>query len=172
MTPFLRSVLCVAALGISASALPAQAQQKSGEALIGYVNLQRAILETNEGKRAATTLKSTIEQKQKLLTGKQKELEDMEKAAGGKADAETKKAMTEKLIALRGTFVKEQQDLQDLERKEMGSLVKKMKDVIKVIGERDGYTLILDGQEARLLFAKNHLDLTNQVIRDYNLKHK
>ena len=34
------------------------------------------------------------------------------------------------------------------------------------------HTLILEVAESRLLFAKPHLDLTNEVIRKYNGKYK
>jgi Skp family chaperone for outer membrane proteins len=47
-----------------------------------------------------------------------------------------------------------------------------MRGVIKEIGEQGGYTLILEVQDARLLYAKPHLDLTNEVIRKYNGKYK
>lgn len=175
MTPFLRSILCVAALTVSVRALPAQAQQKSGDVLIGYVNLQRAILETEEGKRAAKSLKSTFDEKQKRLTAKETELmklkEQMDKEPAGKED-ESRKKLGEKIMELRQTFMKEQQELQEAERKQFADISVKMRKTIEGIGQSGGYTIILEGQEARLLFAKNHLDLTNEVIRAYNTKNK
>ncbi len=175
MTPFLRSFLCVAALGLSARALPAEAQ-KSGDVLIGYVNLQRAILETEEGKRVFKSLKSTIDEKQKKLSAKETELkalmDKMDKEPAGKEDPQARKTLNEKLMDLRQSFMKEQQELQEAERKQLGDLTTKMRKTIETIGQAGGYTLILEGQETRLLFAKTHLDLTNEVIRAYNNKNK
>ena len=148
--------------------------------LIGYVNLQRAILEVDEGRAAKKKLKVTFEKKQKELAGKEQEL----KALKDKLDAESvakkedsasrakKLEFQEKLLELQQTLVKEQQALQQLEAKALSKITKKMRGVIKNIGKAGGYTLILEINDSRLLYAKGHLDLTNEVIRKYNVKYK
>lgn len=171
MTPFLRSILSVAALGLALRAVPAEAQ---GETRIGYVNLQRAILEVNEGKKAKSTLKATFDEKQKRLSAKEAELAKDKDALDKATDPnnpETRKKIGEfqgKLMALRETFMKEQQDLQKQEQEQLGVITGKMRKVIDKLGKARGYTLILEVQDSRLLFAKPHLDLTNEVIREYN----
>ncbi|NJK88591.1 MAG: OmpH family outer membrane protein [Myxococcales bacterium] len=47
-----------------------------------------------------------------------------------------------------------------------------MKGVIAEVGAAGGYDLVLEIQANRLLFAKDHLDITNEVIRKYNVKYK
>ena len=47
-----------------------------------------------------------------------------------------------------------------------------MRKVIQKIGKSGRYSLILELQDARMLYAKPHLDLTNEVIRKYNSTHK
>ena len=147
--------------------------------VLGYVHLQRAILEVEEGKRAKAKLQKTVEKKQKSLMAKEKELKTLKEALdkqsvvkkddpairAQKAEFETK------LMELQQIFVQEQQELQKLEAKTLSGITKKMRKIIRGIGRTEGYTLILEIQENRLLFAKKHLDLTNQVIRRYNKAH-
>jgi len=76
-----------------------------------------------------------------------------------------------KRYALQEQLMKEQKALQQLEQQELEKITAKMRKVIDQIGKAGGYTLILELQDARLLFAKPHLDLTNEVIRKYNSKH-
>jgi Skp family chaperone for outer membrane proteins len=92
-----------------------------------------------------------------------------------KNDAATQAQKTEfqnKLLELQQVFMKEQQELQSAEAKQLGAITEKMKKIVAEIGQQGGYTIILEIQDARLLFAKPHLDLTNEVIRKYNVKFK
>ncbi len=149
------------------------------EPVLGYVHLQRAILEVEEGKRAKEALRKTFEKKQQALSKREKELKSLqaaiEKESVVKDDAATKQRKLEfqnKLLELQQVFVKEQQALQSLEQKELANITKKMRGVIRQIGTEGKYTLILEIQESRLLYAKAHLDVTNEVIRKYNAKYK
>lgn len=165
--------IMVAALGLSSTAKAAKPP------VIGYVNMQRAILEVDEGKRAKAALKKSFEVKQQALTKREQELKTLKDAIDResvmKDDAATRQRKLEfqnKLIELQQVFMKEQQELQQLEQKELAAISDKMRKVIQEIGKTGGYTLILEVQESRLLFAKPHLDLTNEVIRKYNARHK
>lgn len=165
----------IAFLGTMLRVAPAEA----ADPLIGYVSLQRAILEVEEGKRAKANLKKVFEKKQAELTKKESELKAMKDALDAKnpgaQDPATQKQRSEfqaKLMELQQTFVKEQQELQGQEQKELTAITEKMRTVIKEIGNAGGYQVILEIQDSRLLFAKPHLDLTNEVIRKYNLKNR
>lgn len=151
----------------------------AGAPLIGYVNVARAVVEVNEGKRAQKRLRAAVEKKQAALGEKKKALDKIKAAIDResvvKDSAETRARMADfqtKVAALQQDFMKEQQSLQQDERKALEGITKKMRSVIAEIGKKGGYALILEGGESRLLFAKPHLDLTNEVIRSYNAKHK
>ena len=64
--------LALALLGIGALPRAARAEQK-----IAYVDLQRALEETEEGKKAKTKLKTDFEKKQHELDARQEELKKM-----------------------------------------------------------------------------------------------
>ena len=147
--------------------------------VIGYVNLQRAILEVNEGRRAKAALKKTFDKKQKVLSKRETELKalkaELDKESAAKDGATTRQRYSEfqnKYLELQQVLYKEQQELQSLEQKELAKITEKMKKIIRRVGENGKYTLILEIQENRLLYAQTHLDLTNEIIRKYNNKHK
>lgn len=146
--------------------------------MLAYVNLQRAILEVDEGKRAKEGLKKTFEKKQADLQKKEKELKSLKDALekdATKDDPMTRQKRIEfqnKLLDLQQVFVKEQQELQQLEQKELSAITVKMRKIIEEIGKAGDYMLILEIQDSRLLYAKAHLDLTNEVIRKYNSLYK
>ena len=162
-----RFILCAAIVaGFSLSAVAEAAP------LIGYVDMQKAILRVEEGQAARATLEKTLKKKQKELTKKKDELEAFRKKLGGdKLTPEQRKQLSEKGAKLQQEFMKEQNDLQKLERDTLGKIMTKMRTIIKKIGKKGEYDLILEISESRLLFAQEHLDLTNEVIRTYNKTH-
>ena len=144
--------------------------------LIGYVNLQRAIIEVEDGKRAKAKLEATAKKKQAELRAKEDELEAMKKrleaASAGKKDDPKLRAdaleFQQKFMALRETLLKEQEALKKQETQALSKITTKLRTIIENMGKREGYTLIMEVQGSSLLFAKPHLDLTNAVIRRYN----
>lgn len=164
---------------IATKTASAQGGSASKEMMIGYVDIQRAIVEVDEGKRAKDQLKATFEKKQKALSEKENELkklkEAIDKESVVKDDDSTRAKKAEfqtKLMELQQVFMKEQKDLQEAEAKQLTVISEKMRKVITEIGDQGGYTLILESSGTRMLFAKPHLDLTNEVIRKYNSRHK
>jgi len=168
-----RTILMAALLAAFGGSSLAQA-----EALVGYVDLQKAILTVNEGKRAKAQLEKTANEKQTQLTQREQKLKELQEKLGATMgsddpEAQAKRAeFQQRLMELQQVFMKEQQELEQLQQKELSAITAKMREVIAEIGKKGGYTLILEIQENRLLFAQDHLDLTNEVIRRYNAKYK
>ena len=173
----LRLRLALVAFALVAAQAGTAFAKKRGPQLIGYVNLQRAILEVEEGKRAKSALKSTFDVKKKKLEAKETKLiklrDEIRKEASVKSDQALRERAFEfekQRMELQEVFMREQKALQELEQDRLGEITKKMRGVIEAIGKGSGYSLILELQDSRLLYAKQHLDLTNEVIRKYNQK--
>lgn len=168
---------CLALL--MAISLPA-ASARAGDSVIGYVNLARALLEVKEGQRAMERIKGTFEKKQEDLLKQEADLKKMKDqldsaSAVIKDDAAMRAKRAEfetKVMELQQRLFKEQQELEALKGKELATIREKMTKVIAEVGKSNGYTIILEIQESRLLYAKPHLDLTNEVIRKYDQKNK
>ena len=164
-----RLILCAAlTAGFCLAAGPAQAAP-----LIGYVDLQKAITSVEEGQAARAKLQKTLEKKQKALTKKKNSLDALtKKLSAGNVTPSDRQKFNKQAEELKKVFLQEQAELQKLERKELGQIITRMKKVIKDIGKAGGYTIILEVQTNRLLYAPQHLDLTNEVIRKYNASRK
>lgn len=142
---------------------------------IGYVDLQRALNDTDDGKRAKARLKGIFDRKQKELDAKQNELKKMKedldrqrsildpKAAGHK-----ERELQEKFVALQGLYLKHQKELSEEEGKLTRDIFKRMQTIIAVIAQAEGLGFVFEKSEANLLWAKSEFDLTSQVVRRYN----
>jgi outer membrane protein len=144
------------------------------ELKIAYVDLQRALEETDEGKKAKEKLKADFEKKQKELDARQEELKKMKadldkQAAVLKPDALQSKTaeLQQKLGQLQETYMRLQKDLQEKEASETGRIFKKMQGVIGDIAKSEGVTYVLE-KNSGILYAPPSLDLTNELIRKFN----
>jgi outer membrane protein len=158
------------ALGLLAMPLAALADSK-----LGWVDMQRALEEIDEGKVAKAQLKKDFEEKQKQLDAKQSELEalrtDFEKQQAVLSDQvkQTKAAEIEKRFGeVRQFYVQLQQDLAAREQEASKGITERMNGLVREIAEAEGLQAVLDG--GAVVWAAPSLDLTNEVIRKYNAK--
>jgi outer membrane protein len=142
---------------------------------VGYVDLQRALMETEEGRKARADLKRVFDAKQKELDEQQTELkkamEDLEKKRTLLPAEKVKAVEAEiqgKLQKVQQTYLRHQQDLSGKEQEATGKIFERMQRIISKIAITENLTMVFDRTQAGLVFAKPHLDLTNELIRRYN----
>jgi outer membrane protein len=147
----------------------ARAEQK-----FGYVDLQRALNEVDEGKAAKALLKKDFDEKQKQLDVKKADFDklqaDVEKQAAMMTDAAKKEKAAEldrRARELQGLFMQLQKDLSDRERDATKGIFDKMAVLVHEIAEADGFTMVFE-KGAGIVYAPPSLDLTNELIRKYN----
>jgi outer membrane protein len=143
------------------------------DAKIGYVDLQRAIPETEDGRKAKANLKKVFDQKQKELDEQQEDLkkaiEDLEKKRTLlPADTVRQKEgdLQNRMQKVQQTYMRHQQDLQQRESEVMSKILERMQRIIARIATTENFTLIVE--KSALVYAKPSLDLTNDLIRRYN----
>src|SRR4051812_42935889 len=141
---------------------------------IGIVDLQRALEETEDGKKAKAKLKSDFDRKQKELDEKQEELKKMKedfdkKAPLLKADAAAaeQKKLQDRFVELQQIYSRLQQDLAKKEQEATSGIFRKLQGVVGTISEKAGYDVVLEKNSA-VVWGKSSLDITNEVIRTYN----
>lgn len=147
---------------------------------VGYVDMQGALSRLEEAKREQAKIKKEFETRQKKLDTMQDELkklkEDFDKQASMlKEEARTKKQeeMQTKYAELQKTYMTLQQDLQEQQGKASKAIFDKLKTIVEKIGDRDGYSLMLDRSDQQLvLYFKRHTDVTDEVVQSYNALHK
>ena len=144
------------------------------ETKLAYVDLQRALEETEDGKKAKAKLKSDFDRKQKELDDKQEELKKMKesldkKAALMKPEALQKesKEFQDRFVELQQTYQRLQQDLAQREQQATRGIFTGLQSVVGQIAEREKLSLVLE-KNAAVVWGQPSLDITNEVIRMYN----
>jgi outer membrane protein len=145
------------------------------ELKLGYVDLQRALGETDDGRKAKANLKKIFDQKQKELDEQQEELKKAIEDLDKKRTLLPADKVHEKEAELQGrmqkvqqTYVRHQQDLQAKEQEATSKIFERMNKILGKIALAENFTMILDKTQGGIVFAKPHLDLTNDLIRRYN----
>ncbi len=150
-------------------AVPARAQAVK----IGYVDVQRAVQEVEEGKAARTRLKAELEKKRADLDQKRATLEKMKTDYDKQAPVLSDDAKKKKQEELQKAFIEAQnqasemqEELSGKEQEAMSSISKRLLQVVAEVSDRENFTFVLD--KAALLYAPAASDVTNEVVRRYN----
>ena len=149
----------------------------SADIKIGSVDMQKAVNECNAGKEAKRVLIKEAEKFQHLMAEMQKEVQEMRESLekqGLMLTPETRVAREKELQAKVRDFQRWGEDHRnelnqkriDIERNISIGLIK----VAQEIGANAGYTLILQKNENIVLFASKAIDLTDQVIKAYDVQ--
>ena len=140
---------------------------------IGVVNMQRAVGETNEGKKAEKELLKIKTKLENELNRKLKEFyaeeEKLRKAWSILKDPEKRKradSSRQKFEKLQKRYMEAERELMKRKTNVMLTLTKKLTRVIEKIAKRDKYDYVFNN--AAVLWAPRHVDVTNEVIRIYN----
>ncbi len=146
---------------------------------IGSVDIQKAVNECQAGKEAKKKIMAEVEKFQRQVGDKQKELqalkESLEKQAPmltAEARATKEKDYQSKLKEFQRWGEDTQNELNqrrmEMERKIALDLFK----VVQKIGADDNFTIILEKNENLVLFANKSTDLTDRVIKAYDVQKK
>ncbi|MCX5803168.1 MAG: OmpH family outer membrane protein [Proteobacteria bacterium] len=142
---------------------------------IVYVDLQRVMLESEKGKEAKKALTSEAERLKKNLDGKQEELQKMKDTIEKQgatinpdARAEKEKQYQIKLKDYQRLYNDYQGELQQKDMEFTQKIVKDLEEIIKNMGEKEKYMLILEKNQAGILYGAPAVDITNKVINLYN----
>ncbi|MBX5484383.1 MAG: OmpH family outer membrane protein [Myxococcaceae bacterium] len=140
-----------------------------------YVDLQRALLEVDEGRSAKARLQKMLEEKQKDLDREQealrKEKELLDKQASAMSEETRIQKQTElqqKLFALAQKWEKGQKEMAQKEHNELQAIFAKMDPIIAEIAQRENITMVFEKTDSGLVYAPASLDLTNELVRIYN----
>ncbi len=172
----MKKAVFVIILSVFAFALTAQA---SSDLKIGYVDLNRALNQSREGKKAIKILKDMLKANEERINKKADEIKKLEEEIAKQAsilnpDAiKEKKEEHEKLVR---DFQRLRKDSQDEFQKKQSDFVQKiykdMREILVKIGKKEGYTVIFERNEGGILYISEKLDLTDKLIRKFNKSSK
>jgi len=146
---------------------------------IGYVDIQKAVNESQAGKEAKKSIAKELEKYHRQFLDKQKELQTMKESLEKQApmlNPETRTAKEKELQNKIREFQRWQEDIQNevnQKTKEMERQISLgLQKVIQKLGADEGYSLIIDKNEVIVLFASKAIDLTDKVIKLHDLQKK
>lgn len=149
----------------------------SAQLKIGYVDLQRALNESDAGKAAKDRFKQQVDRLQVDLKKKKDQLdslkEQLEKKASVMKDEEARnlqKDYEKKARDFERSYKDSQAELQQKDNELTVELLKELQGVIEEFGKEGGYSMILEQSSSSVLYGAPDLDLTEQVIARYNAR--
>jgi len=149
-----------------ASVAPAQIK-------VGVVNLQRAVLESAEIKKASTAMEARYKPRQLEAQKVEKELQDIQnqlQTGAGKLSTEAETELQARGQRRQRELQRMSEDLQndvDRERNEvLGRSSKQMQAVVAKLAEAKGLDLVVDSSST--LYFKTALEITSEAIAAYD----
>jgi len=158
------------------AALPAVAH--AADVKIGVVDLQRALNESAAGKKAKEQFKVEFDKMQNGLKSEKDALDklkdDLDKKSAVLSD-DQRKSKTDDFERRRRDLRRKLEDSDaELRKKDQeltGSILKDLAVVIQEIGEKEGYTVILENSSSSVLYGSKSIDITDSVIKAFDAKH-
>jgi len=152
-----------------------KSEASAGALKFGYVDFNRALNETEEGKGAKATLQAEFNEMQKKLDIIQNDLQKMKEKIDKDRLIQSADVQQKKEEEYRNKFMELQQKLAQ-SKQEMGqrettltlNVLNKLKDIVKDIGAKENYTMILEKSQHVVLSAPAIDDLTDRVIQICN----
>jgi outer membrane protein len=144
---------------------------------VAVINIQSAIISTNDGKKAAGEIQSRFSPKKAEVDRRQGEisqLQDQLNRGRNTLSEDARQNLTreidQKNKALTRFTEDAQAELQQEEQKAMGELFGRVMQVIDKYAKDNGYALVLDvsSQQTPVLYASNTIDITKDIIDLYD----
>jgi len=169
-----RTTLALALTLLCTLATGARAEMK-----IGYVDLQRALNESEAGKSAKERFKVQVDRLQVDLKKKKDALDSMKEQLDKKASVmkpdearSLESDYQKKLRDFERAYKDSQGELQQKDNELTVDLLKELQVVIEEFGKEQGYSIILEQSSSSVLYGAADLDLTEQIIARYNARKK
>jgi outer membrane protein len=178
LIPATALALILSAAGFAQTAAPAAAAASAPVAAkVGIVNIQAAIVGSNEGQRDFAELQKKFDPKRQELEGMNKEVDDLQKkfnTQGDKLNDEARgdllKQIDSKKKLLQREYEDANTDIQSQQNEIANRIGQKLVSVLDKYAKANGFTVILDvsGQQSPVLWAASSVDITNPVVEAYN----
>jgi len=173
-------VLAIAGLAQSTPAAPATAAAApAGGVKVGIIDIQQAIIGTNEGGRDFEALQKKFEPKRNELASQNTEIDNLKKqlnTQGDKMNEEARatlvKSIETKQKSLQRAAEDAQNDYQQQQNEIAQRILQKMAPVIDKYAKANAYGLLFDSSnpwpQGPLLWATAGVDLTKTIVDAYN----
>ncbi|HLW70924.1 MAG TPA: OmpH family outer membrane protein [Candidatus Binataceae bacterium] len=166
------SKLCAAALMLALVTMAA-APLHASDYKLAFVDIQRALNDCHNGKAVKTDFRGRIERLQQRLQGEQDEVERLKKEYEEKGPLmqpdqrqNLEDDYSKKLHAFQDDYKNSADELKQKDQEMTGEIVRDLALVVQRIGAKSNYTMVME--KGSLLWAIPSIDITDEVIRDYD----
>ena len=142
---------------------------------VAVVDFQKAINETDDGKKAEAALNASLAEKKKKFDILKSELDtmrqDFEKqrlVLTGKPLQEKQEALQKKLMEVEQTGMGYEQDLGNKKSEALKKIVMGLQEVVTQIGAQDKFDFIFEKSQGGVLYTSGAEDITDRVVKAYN----
>src|SRR5581483_2005347 len=167
-------MIAFSAIGV---VMAAGAQTPPGTLKIGIIDIQKAIVSTKDGQKAAAELETEMAPRRKDVDSKQAEIsslkDQLQKGANTLSDSakeELYRNIDEKTKRLNRTMEDDQAELQQEQDRLLRDLSQKIMVVINKYALDNGFSLIIDvsNPQTPVLYASTAIDVTRDIIDLYD----
>lgn len=158
----------------SAQSVPSSGAQTQG---IGIVNIQDAIIQTNEGRKGFDDLRArfgprqtTLKQENDQITTLQKALQAQSTNLSTAERSKRQKDIAAKRKKLEQDFAQAQKEFQDAEREIINRVGSKMVKILDSYAPAHGYVVVFDvsNPQTPILWANAGANITKPLVEAYN----
>jgi outer membrane protein len=158
----------LAILLVAATAVAAQERIK-----IGYIDLQRVIVESHAGKRARERLQSEAKRAEAELLKEKQEVErlkgEIDKKGALLKEEDRRNLEREfqrRYLGYQRSLRDSQEELRQREGEMTAEILKEVEKIVHEVGKNEKFTLILE--RSQLLYSDQGIDITPRVLEIYN----
>jgi len=145
----------------------------SAEQRVAVIDVQRAVMQTEDGLRAQANLKKLFDSRQQELNrkqnemGKQKEeIEKQSKVLSKEALAKRVDDWQKQMSELQSVFMEYNKELEKKQKEITDPIFEKVLMIVKRLATTENYDLVVD--KNTVAYARGDLDLTDKCIQIYN----
>lgn len=144
---------------------------------VGIINPQKILENTKTGKMATTGLEAFVKERQEIINKEEDtitKLKDQLEKQGAVLSPKVREEKQGELERRVGEYQKKVGEMTREVQKQRAQVLKefneRMEKVVAKIAEKEGISLVLDGNSegGAVVYAKDSLDLTDKVIKEYD----
>ena len=144
---------------------------------IGFIDVQRAISESQAGKRAKERFQAQVKKAEADLLKEKQEIErlktDLDKKGPLLKEEERRNLeadLQRRYVSYQRGMQDQQQELRQKEGEMTGDILKELEKIVNEVGKAEKFTLILE--RSQILYSDQGIDITNRVIEAFNARSK
>jgi outer membrane protein len=169
-------VMCGLGLALgSGSALA----QKEKSLKIAFVDMQMAILKTEEGIQAKANIEKAAEAKKKELMNQQDDIKKLEEEFQKQMAILTDDVKMQKQKELQTKFMNWnnarqsfESEMRQKELEETKKILDNLSGILDGMAKKKGYDLVFEKGAGAVIYSSKTDDLTDDLVKEYNSKHK